>query len=133
VAGERGYSVDEAGFQDALATHRDLSGGSVLEAYGAGVAYYAGLLDQLRAEGKLGAEGVEHDPYRTTQAQAPLVALVRDGQRVQSAQPGDEVEVVLPFTPFYVEAGGQVSDTGRITADAAGGDWQIEVTDMRRP
>jgi alanyl-tRNA synthetase len=65
--------------------------------------------------------------------------LIRDGERVKATQSGDEVEVVLPCTPFYVEAGGQVSDTGFISAyspEHAGRgqpDWQIQVTGMRQP
>jgi alanyl-tRNA synthetase len=61
----------------------------------------------------------------------PLVALIRDGERVKRARPGDEIEVVLPSTPFYVEAGGQVSDSGLISAGSSS--WQIQVTDMREP
>ena len=108
--------------------------------------YYAELLDQLQGEGKLDQEGVKHDPYsaipagstRAAEFQAPVIALLSDGERVKAAQPGDEVEVVLPTTSFYVEAGGQVSDTGLIRAAAMdpqqeGGGWQIEVTDMRKP
>jgi alanyl-tRNA synthetase len=136
VAGEQGYTVDEDSFQSALEAHRDLSGGSMLESYGTELAYYAELLSQLRAEGKLEAEGVEHDPYSTTQMEVPVVALVRDGRRVKTTQPGDEVEVVLPATPFYVEAGGQVSDTGFITSSSTKDRqpvWRVRVTDMRRP
>ncbi len=45
---------------------------------------------------------------------AEVLALVVDGRSVSEAQIGDRVEVILPKTGFYVEAGGQVSDTGRI-------------------
>ena len=146
VAGEQGYSVDEAGFQAALAVHREESAGAMLETYGIGLTYYAELLDQLQGGGKLDQEGVRHDPYsaipaggtRAAEFQASVIALLRDGERVKEAQPGDEVEVVLPTTSFYVEAGGQVSDTGLIRAAAMDpqqerATWQIEVTDMRKP
>jgi alanyl-tRNA synthetase len=136
VASEQGYSVDEDGFQRALKTHRDLSGGSMLEAYGTELAYYAELLNELKAEGKLEAEGVEHDPYGVTRMEVPIVALVRDGRRARAAQPGDEIEVVLPATPFYVEAGGQVSDTGFLTGSDTTRQqpaWKIRVMSMRQP
>jgi alanyl-tRNA synthetase len=42
------------------------------------------------------------------------------------------VEILLPSTSFYIEAGGQVSDTGYIVSKN-GEDWLIEVTDMRKP
>jgi alanyl-tRNA synthetase len=57
------------------------------------------------------------------------LALIQDGKRVESAITGEKVEVVLGQTPFYVEAGGQVSDTGTISGEG----WLIEVEDTRRP
>ncbi|MCP4534887.1 MAG: alanine--tRNA ligase, partial [Delftia sp.] len=136
IVGERGYSVDEAGFQEARLAHSEASTGAETAIYGAGLAVYAELLDQLKAEGKLGDSGVNQDPYGPTQLQAPLLALLRAGERVESAQAGDEIELVLPATPFYIEAGGQVTDTGLITAHAPDQEapaWQIQVTDTRQP
>ncbi len=50
--------------------------------------------------------------------------MVRDGKPVVAAQPGDRVEVMLPETGFYIESGGQVSDTGTIvSADEPA--WEI--------
>jgi len=68
--------------------------------------------------------------------EVPIIALVRDGRRARAIQPGDEIEVVLPATPFYVEAGGQVSDTGFITGGGTQRqqpDWRVRVTDIRQP
>jgi alanyl-tRNA synthetase len=130
VAAERGYGVDEAGFQAAMLAHREVSTGAGAEVYGTGLETYAELLAQLKREGALGHGGaVQHDPYGATQLQAPLVALLRDGERVETAQAGDAVELVLPVTPFYVEAGGQVSDTGLVTAPG----WKVEISDTRHP
>ncbi len=137
VAGEQGYAVDEESFRKAMAAHREISGGSLLDAYGADLASDAELLEQLKSTGQLGAEGVLHDPYSTTRMDVSVIALIRDGQRVEEVAPGDKVEVLLPCTPFYVEAGGQVSDIGQITSKTLNQEkepsWQIQVTDTRRP
>jgi alanyl-tRNA synthetase len=60
-----------------------------------------------------------------------LLALVAGGQALSEAGAGDQVELLLPKTGFYVESGGQVSDRGYIRA--ADGSWEIEVNEMRRP
>src|SRR5258708_30211163 len=60
---------------------------------------------------------------------AHIVGSVRDGETVKAAKVGDRVEIGLDGTPFYVEAGGQVSDTGVIRGDG----WAIDVEDVRRP
>jgi alanyl-tRNA synthetase len=74
--------------------------------------FYAGVLKALQADGKLGPEGVEYDPYTSTQVEGEVLALVVNGEVVDSASFGDTVEVILPKTGFYIESGGQVSDTG---------------------
>jgi alanyl-tRNA synthetase len=92
----------------------------------------------------LAPAGVAHVYAEGVERETVLAALLRDGRPVRSAGPGDQVEVVLPETPFYVEAGGQVSDTGlivRYAPDAGRGDgqdrlapaWEIRVDDVRRP
>jgi alanyl-tRNA synthetase len=134
VAAEHGYSVDEDGFQTALSAHRDLSSSEQADTYGAGLNFYADLLEQLKAEGKLDDAGVKHRPYGNTKVRTPVIALVQEEERVQSVKSGEKVNLILPETPFYVEAGGQVSDSGMVvSADGVGLDWKIQITEMRRP
>jgi alanyl-tRNA synthetase len=129
VAQEKGYTVDEKGFRDAEEQHGIASGGGqAMGEIDRGEVYDA-LLKDLQATGKLPASGVVYDPYSGTERQAHVLAILRDGQTVQSANVGDRVEVVLDGTPFYVEAGGQVSDTGTIHGDG----WTIDEEDVRRP
>ena len=73
-----------------------------------------------------------YDPYNRLEVSGKVLALFFNrGTRVKNAKPGDEVEVILPETCFYIESGGQVSDTGRIRS--TDGDWEIEVVEMRKP
>jgi alanyl-tRNA synthetase len=130
--------VDEAGFKAAMDEHRIASGGG--KAMGAlggeDSEYFAGIFKELKAAGKLGEKGVEYDPYESLQVNAEVLALVVDGRSVSEAQVGDRVEIIIPRTGFYIEAGGQVGDTGTISTLPTGEfgvGWEIDVTDVRRP
>lgn len=55
--------------------------------------------------------------YETLEAQGKIVAMIKNGQQIKEALPGDEVLVVLNQTPFYAESGGQEGDRGVLIAD----------------
>lgn len=61
--------------------------------------------------------GTEFIGYTSEEGEGEVVALVKDGVRVDKAVAGDEVDVVLNQTPFYAESGGQVGDAGIATSD----------------
>jgi len=48
---------------------------------------------------------------------AEVLAIVKDGQGVPAANPGDAVEIVLDRTSFYADSGGQIGDTGWLMSD----------------
>jgi len=133
IAREQDLDVDEAGFRSAMDAHRLASGGgkAMGKMGGEDAEFYAGILKELKKTGQLGKDGVEYNPYEWLQVEGPLLALVADGQLLTEAGSGDRVEVLLPKTGFYVESGGQVSDTGAI--QAKDGSWEIEVNEMRKP
>ena len=130
IAQEQGYTVDEAGFREAQARHEAVSRGRDGGAFGAiatGEVYQAAL-NALRQAGRLNG-GVRQEQYGPLEHDATIIAMLRDGELIEQAQAGDTVEVVLDVTPFYVEAGGQVSDTGALQ----GADWTVDVEDVRQP
>jgi alanyl-tRNA synthetase len=137
IAREQGLDVDESGFRQAMEEHRLVSGaGKALGVMGSeDIDVYRALFEALVAQGKLNRSGVEYDPYQEYELDTTILALVKDGQAIFEAGTGDRVEVVLPRSHFYVEAGGQVSDTGTISSRGDGlfEPWEIEVQDVRRP
>ncbi len=129
VAEERAYTVDEAGFAVAEAEHARISGaGQAMGEIESGELYRQ-LLADLQAEGELSPDGVTYDPYSNMPCDTAVLALVQNNSLVEKALVGEKVEIILAETHFYVESGGQVSDTGTITGDG----WVIEVEAMRQP
>ena len=57
----------------------------------------------------------EFTGYSGDEGEGVVLAIVRDGQRVQSAELGQTVELLLNQTPFYGESGGQIGDAGKVT------------------
>lgn len=138
IARERGLEVDEAGFKKSMEEHRLASGGgkAMGEMDNKDADTYRQLCEKLTSQGKLGIEGVIYDPYQephNLSFESEILAIVSNDAPVESATAGNKIEVLLPETCFYVEAGGQVSDTGKITSNSASNNWQIRVDSMRKP
>ena len=132
VAKERGFAVDEEGFVAALEKQRKQARAAQQFALQVGekLEVYSDLLDELKRTEVLPGTGVEHLYSEGTQAEARVAAILRDGQVVDSAREGEEIELVLTVTSFYVESGGQVSDTGLIVQ---AGDTGVAISDVREP
>jgi alanyl-tRNA synthetase len=130
---ERGLDVSDDGFHTAMEAHRLASGGGkAMGALGGNEAeLFGSLFNSLIVNGKLSESGVAYDPYRAKPQSGPILAIVSDGQVVDAAYSGDEVDVVLPMTNFYLESGGQVSDTGKILGKD--GQWEIDIVEARKP
>src|SRR4051794_893676 len=136
LASEYGVRVDRAGFDAALAEQRERSRGG-RKADLAGQAEMQALYGQIAAN----SGDTKFLGYKTTSAQAKVVAILRDGveydnlEAVPEAElraPADaEAEIVLDQTPFYAEGGGQVGDRGELRS--GDGNVVFTVTDTQRP
>jgi len=80
------------------------------------------------AETYAGIPATEFIGYAKDKGDATVLAIVKEGERVESAAKGDEVIVVLDKTPFYAESGGQCGDTGVIKCGTA----KLDVTDTTK-
>ncbi len=129
IAQEHDFTVDLTGFHKEEDRHSEVSGGGQAMGQIASAEVYLNLLNTLKSDGELGEKGVQYDPYGPTTVDDRMIALLQDGRPVESVIAGERVEVILGHTPFYVEAGGQVSDTGTIS----GPGWVIEIEDMHKP
>jgi alanyl-tRNA synthetase len=131
VAAEWGMRVDETGFNQARADHAAASGAGAFGQYETGGGTYADLWADLIHSGRLAPGGVDHDPYGGAHFESEIVALMRDDLPVDRAVAGESIAVVTAATPFYIEAGGEVSDTGCILIPNSHAEMQV--TDMRQP
>ncbi|MAT44591.1 MAG: alanine--tRNA ligase [Anaerolineaceae bacterium] len=133
IAREQGYQVDEAGFKDAMEMHRVASGAG--KAFGLmggdDVDVYRDVFEQLKEKNILDQIGVRYNPYSIEEKKVAILALFKDGMFVDQVFEGDHVELLLPETNFYIESGGQVSDTGIIEAED--NSWIVKINDVRRP
>ena len=134
VAREQFLDVDQEGFNRAKEEHSLASGaGKAFGVMGGDqVETYRAIFKDLQTREILGVGGVAYDPYRTLEVEGPVLAIVQNGEPVKEAITGDVVEVVLPATSFYIESGGQISDTGTIVS-ASEPRWEIRVDEMRKP
>ncbi len=69
--------------------------------------------------------------YDRVQMSSPIAALIIEGHEVETADAGQQVELVMAQTPFYGESGGQIGDTGRVYAPEHG--VELQITDTQRP
>jgi len=129
MAAEQGLTVDEDQFRRLMSEQRQRA-----KADAAGkktgnldISVFARILEQ--------AGRVTFTGYDEVAGDATIVGILADGAAVPAAGAGTAVELILDRTPFYAEGGGQLADTGLITAvgSGAGDVARFEVTDVQAP
>ena len=98
---EKGLTVDMTGFEQAMSEQRARA--------------RAASQFQMAETIEVSVEqGTTFSGYEELQGKATVLALVANGEEVQSLESGQQSVVVLDTTPVYAESGGQVGDVARI-------------------
>ncbi len=105
------FHVDRAGFDSAMAEQKRAARAAWK---GSGAKASDDLWFDIAEE----SGSTEFIGYAADVGEGEVVALVKDGARVDHAAAGDTVAIIVNQTPFYGESGGQVGDTGTISTDA---------------
>ncbi|EQB9030814.1 alanine--tRNA ligase [Vibrio cholerae] len=113
VARERGFSIDEAGFEQAMEEQRQRA----REAGQFGTDYNSLIKS---------ATNTEFCGYTASRGQSVVREMFVEGAEVSTLSAGDKAIIVLDNTPFYAESGGQCGDTGVLKTDA--GIFHVEDT-----
>ena len=122
IVRDQGLALDLEGFEHAMDRQRELARAAWK---GSGEEAINPVYPQLAA--RLG--GVRFLGYDTLESQGKVLAILENGQLVEAAEEGSEVEIVVDQTPFYAEGGGQVGDTGLLVNPHV----ILEVQDTKRP
>ncbi len=117
VAREHGWGVDMAGFEAEMERQREQA--RAHSKFAGSAMLPADLVAMLSPTRFLGYEQTAAEGVR-------VLAVVRDGAPLVSLSAGEKGSVILDATPFYAESGGQVGDTGELTA--AGVLFKVEDT-----
>ena len=120
IAEEQGLTVDVAGFEVEMERQRQ-RGRDAHETIDLTV---QGSLDKLAEH----IHSTQFLGYTDATAQSKVEAVLVDGEVVESAAAGTEVQVVLAQTPFYAESGGQIGDRGSLSTDTG----HVQVEDVQK-
>ena len=124
MAREVGLDVDEDGFRRLMTEQRDRAKADA-KAKKSGhtdLSEYKKIADKSGATSFLG--------YSDLKSESKINGILVEGISVDSAQSGQEIEIVLDRTPFYAEGGGQLADGGKITLSTGA---VIEIDDVQTP
>ena len=121
ISAAAGHDVDMDGFDACMTEQKERARANAnRDAWGDFNNVWTELSDKLAA--------TEFEGYDANAVEdARVVAIVANGESVERAEAGADVEVILDRTPFYAEMGGQVGDTGTISAEGV----KLEVSDTK--
>jgi alanyl-tRNA synthetase len=104
----RGIAVDREGFDAAMAEQKS-------KARAAWKGSGAKASDELWFDLVEEFGSTEFTGYSGDEGEGVVLAIVKDGARVERAEVGQTVQILLNQTPFYGESGGQTGDSGKLS------------------
>ena len=132
LAGQRGLAIDREGYERAMQGQRDKArAGSSFKGVDKDLQFV--LTPEL--EQTLSSAGDQFEGYESTCVSGvPILALFDEhGEPVADLAAGTRGYAAIAKTPFYVEAGGQVSDTGRLIGATSEATVERMVKQANRP
>ena len=118
-AEEEGMSVDHDGFEIEMDQQRERARTARQDVDSMQV--QSGVLGDIKNESTFVG-------YDQLQMPANVIVLLKDGQLVDEASQGEEIQFMLDQTPFYAESGGQIADRGVIFADTV----KVAIKDVKK-
>ena len=106
IAQEKGIKVDEEGFKTCMKEQKERAKAAAQKIILTDDLIY---IDIEKEKGETNFTG-----YEQTCNEAKVAALVKDAKKIDSADEGEIVDIILDTTPFYAECGGQAGDSGVI-------------------
>ncbi|MBS4191400.1 alanine--tRNA ligase [Bacillus sp. FJAT-49705] len=118
-AEEEGMKVDHDGFEAEMNLQRERARAARQDVDSMQV--QGGVLGDIKVES-------EFIGYDTLETEAQIVAIVKDGQLIEEASIGEEIQVMMDITPFYAESGGQIADKGVLEAEGL----KVSIKDVQK-
>ncbi|MCC3356615.1 alanine--tRNA ligase [Bacillus sp. REN16] len=118
-AEEEGMKVDHDGFEREMENQRERARSARQDVDSMQV--QSGVLGEIKIESTFVG-------YDELEAQSTVLVMVKDGEIVEKASEGEEIQLILDKTPFYAESGGQIADEGTIENEAT----KILVKDVQK-
>ncbi|GAV22441.1 alanine--tRNA ligase [Carboxydothermus pertinax] len=123
IAEEKGFTVDEEGFKQQMEEQRRRAREAREDVD------YLSTRDAFLKELKEELGEVTFVGYDKLLDSSEIIAIIKDGRKVDRLTAGEEGEIITRITPFYPEGGGQVADIGEISGDG----FRLSVLDVEKP
>ncbi|MCM3566493.1 alanine--tRNA ligase [Neobacillus mesonae] len=107
-ADEEGMKIDHEGFEAEMELQRERARAARHDENSMQV--QGGVLRDIIVESKF----VGYDELKTN---STVIAIIKNGEQTNTANSGEEVQIILDVTPFYAESGGQIADHGVIEGE----------------